>query len=65
MDLNRFEELKAEFEPAAQRLKEAKDLDKRQSVLRDIHKIVAEFDQLMQQAQRDLLRRKLEQEPRD
>ena len=55
---NRMLELKAEFQSAFQRLKVAKDLDERQAILDDARIIVAEFNQLVEMAQEQILRLK-------
>jgi len=64
MAFDRYAELKAEFDSAAQRWKATSDLQERRSLLRDIRKIVAEFDQLVQRHKKASPRPNLLEKPR-
>ena len=64
MALDRTAELRAEFESAAQRWKAANDSQQRRSLLRDIRKMVGEFDRLVQRRKKALLRPNLVEKPR-
>jgi hypothetical protein len=47
---DRFTVLPAEFEAAADRLKQTKDMDKRQGLLRELRQVIAEMDALLQES---------------